>query len=649
MQAVTYHRVLKICMALAIVTGAYARFKGLGTWPWATDEYLIGQSVDNILRHGVPAFDCGGYYTRGIILQYLIVPLYLWGVHAEWAARLVPVASSFGVLVAVYFLGKRLSGITVACVCVSLVSLSLWEIEFARFARMYMPFQAIFLFYLLALQRVVVDRQPAAFCWIWLLSLVGVLTWAGGLFLLVVNFVPHVIKRSPGGIGHLAVSGALLVAGYAYSAWNFRFMGEVPPLPPEVPVDLSGEHIALPQLLLSTLPSQSAWMIGGLVLLVVGLVVIFTLARAPSLSARERIGLTALVLFSFLNLFGCVLLSLVLMLLLGWIDIRQVSRRNASLTILTIATGFGFWSAYALSNQNWHSLFPGFGPGGELSKVAVVLFKYPNVFDSVLSPWLAAVPTLTVLFGGLAALAVIWAVLATDDQRVRALRLTLAVCVIMVVLSAIVETKYTRTRYTFFLLPVLYLVAMTAVHALLVRPIRSYPRRGMAMGLAVLATLGLTEDFGWAHMTHADSMKWNYRLPYSEALTDHYYPREDFRTPAQYVNQNVRDVDLVITTKLVVPYYLDRTDYVYWNYRWGEFAGISCEAGRQERWSGSPLLYERDDLFDSIDRAGGDVWLVTTIGDHLPPIDELSTRYSVTLVYRGLAGAVGVYRIERGR
>lgn len=182
MQTVNYQRLLKGCMWVAVAFGAYARLYGLGIWPWAENEYYIAQSVSNIIKHGVPAFDCGGYYMRGLPLQYLIAPLFALGVSPEFAARLVNAAFSFAALTGVYFLGKRLSGVTVACVSVALLSLSLWEIEFARFVRMYTPFQAIFLFYLLALHRVVVDRQSTAYVGLWLLSLVGAVTWEGGAF-----------------------------------------------------------------------------------------------------------------------------------------------------------------------------------------------------------------------------------------------------------------------------------------------------------------------------------------------------------------------------------------------------------------------------------------------------------------------------------
>lgn len=635
-------------MWLAVLVGAYSRLRGLGTWPWATDGYLIGQSVDNILRYGIPAFDCGGYYMRGLTLQYLIVPLHWLGIHAELAARLIPAACSFAVLAAVYRLGKRLSGVTVACVSVALLSLSLWEIEFARFARMYVPFQAIFLWYLLALHRVVVDCDGKAYKWLWAASVVGVFTWAGGLFLLVVNFLPSLIERAPGRIRHVAVSGGLLAAGYVYSAWNFRFMGSVPPLPSDVPIDLSGgEHIMLPRLLVSTLWDYPVWMAGAVLLAAVCLVAVVVLSRSVDVSIRERVAWVALVSLSFFNLFGCVAIGVVLALLLEWIEPRRVSRRSMLIALVAAGTSFVFWLAYAALTHGWHQMFPGFGPGGGLSKLAVVLIKYPDVFDSVLFPWLAAVPKLTIALFSLTALAGVWALFSRDRKRVAGLKLMLAVCVLMVVLSALVETKYIRTRYTFFLLPVFYLMAVTAVYTLIIRPIRNRPARGVVLGVSLLALVGLTEDFGWAHMVHVDRMKWNYRLPYDEARSGHYYPRQDFRTPAKYVNEHAQPEDVIITTKPPVVDYLDRTDYVYWNYSWGEFAGISCDRGRRERWSGRRLIYRQSDLFKVVDNALGTVWLITPLGNERPPTSSLSQHYDIKPVYRGLGGVIGVYKIEK--
>ncbi|HET7313356.1 hypothetical protein [Salinisphaera sp.] len=636
-------------MWIAVAFGAYARLRGLGTWPWAEDEYFVAQSVENILRHGIPAFDCGGYYMRGLTLQYLIAPLFALGIKPEFAARLVPVAFSFALLPAVYLLGKRLSGVTVACVSVGLLSISLWEIEFARFARMYVPFQAVFLWYLLALHRVVVDGRSTAYGWLWLLSVLGVFTWAGGFFLLVVNFLPSLIERAPGRVRHLAVSAGLLLLGYWYSSLNFRFMGDQPPLPPDVPVEVDGSSFIIPPLLAPTLPSHPAWIIGALAILLVSLAAAFQLARI-SPTARNGFAWLVLIALSLLNLFGCVLIGLILAVLLGWIDIRRISRRVMLIALPPIAVNFLFWLAYAFFTDDWYRLFPGFGPGGELSKLAVVLFKYPNVFDQILDPWLTAIPALTVALAGLIALAGCRAVWCRDEsQYMISLRLMLTVALIMMALVGVVETKYVETRYTFFLLPLFYLVAITAVYTLLARSIRSRPKRGLALGAALLALVVTTEDFGWAHLIHIDTANWNYRLSLNQALSDHYYPRWDYRSPAQYVNQRAHANDVIIVASQAVAYYLKRTDYVYWDFRWGEFASFSCNKGQQERWSGSRLLYRLKDLSKVIRQAQGNVWLIVKLSWAYPKTKEFSRQYSEQLVYRGRAGHLGVYKISGSR
>jgi hypothetical protein len=619
----------------------------LGVWPLALDEYFTVQSVDNIIQYGVPAFGCGGYYMRGLTLQYLIAPLFALGLTPEFASRLVPALCSFAVLPAVYFLGKRLSGVTVACLSVALLSLSLWEIEFARFARMYMPFQAIFVWYLLALHRVVVDRKASAYGWMWLLSVVGALTWEGGLLLLVVNFVPGLTKRAPSRARHLAVSAGLLLLGYLYHSVNFRLMGARPAFPPDLPFDKGGSGFLMPPLLASTLWAHPVWLAGALAVLLVSLAAVGKLA-CESAPPRERLVWMALVALSLLNLFGCVLIALVLALLLGWIDIRRAWRRPFFIAIVPIAVNFAFWAAYALLTHSGKQLFPTFGPGGELSKLAVVLFKYPNVFDSILFPWLAAVPRLTTILFGLTALAAVWAVLAGDGKRQDGLRLTLIVCLLMAAMVGVVDTSFIRTRYTFFLLPALYLVVVTAVYALFVRLIRSRPKRGAVLALSMLALVGLTEDFGWAHMVHVDSAKWNYRLPLDAALALHYYPRLDYRTPAKFVNRRAGPKDTIITNGLAVAYYLQHTDYVFRSFRLGagQFATISCDAGQRERWTGSRLLYRFSDLFHVIDNAEGNVWIILNVPFDQKLVKDVKTQYPAKLLYHGRAGKIEVYKIN---
>ena len=123
--------------AIAFGAGAFFRFWGLGDAPLAVDEYYLATSILNLMERGLPEFPCGGYYSRGVLLQYMsLVPIYL-GADIEFAVRLLPAISSILAIVAVWKLGFRAGGVSVACIATVLASLSLWEIEFARFGRMW--------------------------------------------------------------------------------------------------------------------------------------------------------------------------------------------------------------------------------------------------------------------------------------------------------------------------------------------------------------------------------------------------------------------------------------------------------------------------------------------------------------------------------
>ena len=172
--------------AAAVVVGIIVRFDGLGTWPFTADEYYFAKSVENVLRFGLPAYECGGYYTRGVLPQYLTAGLQLLGFSAELAPRAIAATTNLFALPAVFLLGRRLYGNTAGLLVLTIVAISVWEIEIARFGRMYAPFQTVFLWYLVYFVRYTVDRQQKALWGMVILSIVGVLTWEGGVMLAVV-------------------------------------------------------------------------------------------------------------------------------------------------------------------------------------------------------------------------------------------------------------------------------------------------------------------------------------------------------------------------------------------------------------------------------------------------------------------------------
>lgn len=212
---------LLVVLIAALAIGLYGRFAGLGIWAFGVDEFYISRSIDNVLRTGLPRFLCGGFYTRGLTYQYVVALVRQFSVSPEYAGRVVSATWSLVGLPAAYVIGRRLGGRTLGLMMVIILSASVWEIEMARFARMYAPFQSIFLWYLVFFLRYAVDRDRSALMPMVLLSILGVFTWEGGAILGVANLLPPMLNHERGRlrrsdfkmiVGMLILLGALLAA-----------------------------------------------------------------------------------------------------------------------------------------------------------------------------------------------------------------------------------------------------------------------------------------------------------------------------------------------------------------------------------------------------------------------------------------------------
>jgi len=129
--------------------------QGHRTWRWGR-RILHLRSIDNVLRSGLPHFACGGYYNRGSCISTSSPASASWG-----SARSLPAlrrrplqlgGPAGGLLVA-----RRARGAEAGWLTVIILSVSIWEIEMGRFARMYAPFQAVFMWYLLFFLRYTID------------------------------------------------------------------------------------------------------------------------------------------------------------------------------------------------------------------------------------------------------------------------------------------------------------------------------------------------------------------------------------------------------------------------------------------------------------------------------------------------------------
>ena len=76
----------------------------------------------------------------------------------------------------------------------------------------------------------------------------------------------------------------------------------------------------------------------------------------------------------------------------------------------------------------------------------------------------------------------------------------------------------------------------------------------------------LSEDFNLKHIANIDSKEVNFRNGLSRTEVNHYYPRWDTKSPADFINQRLKKNETVIINEQVYEYYLNRIDYLYYNY-----------------------------------------------------------------------------------
>jgi hypothetical protein len=525
--------------AAATLVGIYARFKGLGTWSFGPDEFYISRSIDNVLRSGLPEYLCGGYYTRGLVYQYAVAGLRLAELSPEFAGRLVSAVSSLAVLPAVYLLGTRVHGRSVGLLAVTILALSVWEVEMARFARMYAPFQAVFVWYLLFFLKYTVDRERWALLGMIALSVLGILVWEGGALLGLANLLPPFINHDNGRLKRcdwLYVGAmALLLALFLFVlGMDLRGFAEDPVAAAGAFGDAAadggaavGGDDAGGYPLWMTLGRPVGWAVLALVPLGFALTSLRWLwsLRSRWLTAG---GLAAALFLALAHQFLACGAALALMLLTGLVGRRELLGRPARWFAAAIGASAVFWIAFGLLTDTWYGAAPAGGPAAVDRLVALTweLGGFPNILDEVVRPWGRTIPVLSVaLFIALAALALRSVV--REPVRVTAVGALLVLVLIMVLAIGGAGSPRIETRYSFFLYPLMVTLALAAVAFACDRFFERGPRAMLATALAGLLLFAATEDFQPRHIANIDSRVVNFGIGLSPEFAAHYYPRGD--------------------------------------------------------------------------------------------------------------------------
>jgi hypothetical protein len=566
----------------ALLAGLYGRFKGIGTWPLGVDEFYISRSIDNVLRFGLPKFPCGGFYTRGLIFQYTVAGLRMCGWSPEFAGRFIAGVSSLLVLPAAYLLGKRIQGTLAGWLAVIILCVSVWEIEMARFARMYAPFQAVFAWYLVAYLRFTVEKHAAALWWMIALSVLGVLTWEGGALMGLANIFAILVSHQNGrlrAVDWRRLAGlCVLLVPLVLATRDLRGFAEAPETQTHVLEGSSG-----------TVESASAWFaplwqhpLWACGLLLPLLLVVLELKWIAGFRDRWLVaaGLCLVLLAAACHLFLVAGATLLLMLLVRLVDWRELGDRRARYFWLALGGFLLFWIVC----------------GAASGALAVQRFVgFPDIYDDIVRPWGRTLPILSL---GISALLLYasWNAVKSMQAAADPVAALLSLTIFIALAIGAASTDRVETRYTFFLYPPLIVLAVCAILEIARR--QKILRKVPVVFTACLPLLcfSATEDLQPRHILAVDSARINFRVGMSAARVAHYYPHSDMRGAAQWLAAHARPGDVVITGIPTLDQYDHRIDYFYLDLSDNRYETYVCPDNRTERWSNLPVLYTGEAL-----------------------------------------------------
>ena len=638
-----------VAATVAITVGAYLRFKGLGTWPLTTDEYYIAKSVQHVSETGLPAQQCAvwGYYLRGLSYQYLAAPLLAMGLQPELALRSLTVLANLIALSAVFVLGNQVGGRITASIASLFFALSMWEIEFARFARMYAPFQAVFMWYLVFLYRVVVGKRDGSKKWMFILSFVGLFTWEGGIFLTVLNFLPLILRAREVKFRYIDATISIMIVGFGFFLLRFDPGFFIPGanLPAGLEVGTTTSATLVNQnFLWSTFSSHLPWAVLFVLPAVASIWATYRIIRLGKLSLIERIALIGVVMASLTHLFTLAVGLLSMILIAGWLRGSNAGNKALRYTAIGVLANAFFWLAFGFFTDTWHSFFQTIGPDEWPNKLLVLLFKFPNVFDTVLFQWLEAMPIFVGILSVLCAIVALFCIFRPRDESLDGFRLLLIVGIVLVFVIGTTQTSWTSSRYSFFLYPLVLVLCAGSVNKM--THLDRIPKVVGQVALVLIVTIILivSEDFSFAYATSIDTPEVNFRLKHTTA--EQHYLRLDFRTPAQFVNRHAKEQDIVIISNPTLDFYLERFNYMYTNHQLAIFGSRVCEQGRTDKWTGKPILYTVDQVSEIVSTTMSDVWIVSQSRFSNRFDEELAARYTDHAVFSGIDGGLTVYQVK---
>ncbi|HNP59519.1 MAG TPA: glycosyltransferase family 39 protein [Nitrospirales bacterium] len=609
-----------VCLA-AFFIGVLARFDALGTWCLAVDEFYIAKSVELIQQKGIPLYPHGGMYWRGLLFQYFeAASAGLFGLN-EYALRLPAVLFNLLTIPPLYLLGRKRIGNAGALLLVAFFCVSIWEVEFARFARMYSMFQCAFLWFLYYFHEGFFLGRKRAILWSYAIASISTVIYEGSIFMACLLFLPLLI-RGVSLVNQLRYgiwASAILLLNVVFpKVWLWLFPGgsenEYPKgfvLPQEGGGPLLQPDISLWE---SVFLRGDLWGVGYMVLVLMGIGLAYMGMKNALWDWRQKTIAVALLGAGLFQLFGVVLAILLVSYFTQTIDPQSVLRRSIerSIAIFLVAC-LGFWLTVGFLMTTGYMVTQ--GPESlSLHKIFAIVFHYPRVMEEFVFLWLDVMPyflMVSCLFGFM----VLWG--STESRQFLNNHFLLLVLVSCVLILGVINTMYNSTRYSFFLYPLVLLLWFEG--GLVLKSwldSKFFPNTNLgripkcAVVFLPFGLLLCSEDFSFAHIMNVGKAEVNFRMNVPEKVSVHYYQRADVRGPADFINEGWKPGDLILNAVPSSSFYLTPENYIFYDDQSSLFWENSQDRGRKDRW-GNLILHNKETVQKAVQEINGTVWILT--------------------------------------
>ena len=299
-------------------------------------------------------------------------------------------------------ISKKVGNQLIATVAVVIFSFSIWEIEYARFARMYAPFQAIFLWYLYFALKDFENKNFLHFKWMLILSAISFLVYEGSIFLAVFNFVPFILFRKLELKYFLWAILVFAVSAFA-NTFDFRTLYSNTIFPPEyltyVSTKITSSPIKIPKILLPFSFQTDYFFIVTPIIITATIFMVWLIIQ--NLSMKNFYSIFSVIFLgvcALLNQFGLFLLSFLIFVFWHFLDSQSISKKNLMLFALVFILNLIYWYSYGILSKEWYVLFNDFSSysvWGITKRILVGFFNYPDNYLSLLN-YFRTLPLLTV-------------------------------------------------------------------------------------------------------------------------------------------------------------------------------------------------------------------------------------------------------------